>query len=48
MKHTLNLINNGYKNVLVRTIDTDVLVSLILYIGKVELDDIEIHAYLVN
>ena len=48
VKHTLNLINNGYKNVLVRTIDTDVLVSLILYIGKVELDDIEIHAYLVN
>ena len=29
-------------------IDTDVLVLLISYIGKVELNDIEIHAYLIN
>ena len=29
VRHTLNLINNFYKNILVRTIDTDVLVLLI-------------------
>ena len=29
VRHTLNLIDNGYKNILVRTIDTDVLVLLI-------------------
>ena len=44
VRHTLNLINNSCKNVLVRTIDTDGLVLLISYIGKVELNDIEIHA----
>ena len=48
VRHTLNLINNGYKNILVRTIDTDVLVLLLSYIGQVELNDIEIHAYLIN
>ena len=30
------------------TIDTDVVVLLISYIGKAELNDIEIHAYLIN
>ena len=29
VRHTLNLMDNGYKNILVRTIDTDVLVLLI-------------------
>ena len=48
VRHTLNLIKNGYKNILVRTIDTDVLVLLISYIKKVELNDKEIHAYLIN
>ena len=48
MRHTLNLINNDYKNILVRSIDTDVLVLLISYTGQVELNDIEIHAYLIN
>ena len=48
MRHTLNLINNGYKNILVCMIDTDVLVLLTSYIGKVELNDKEIHAYLIN
>ena len=42
VRHILNLINNVYKNILVRTIDTDGLVSLISYIGKVKLNDIEI------
>ena len=40
VRYTLNLINNGYKNILVRTIDTDILVLLISYIGQVELNDI--------
>ena len=48
MRHTLSLINNNYKNILVCTIDTDVLVLPISYIGQVELNDIEIHAYLIN
>ena len=46
--YTLNLIHNGYKNILVRTIDTDVLVLLISHIGRVELGDVDIHAYLIN
>ena len=46
--HTLNLINNGCKNILIHTIDTDILVLLISYIRQVELNDIEIHAYLIN
>ena len=29
-------------------IDTDLLVPLMSYIGKIELNDIEIHAYLIN
>ena len=48
VRHTLNLINNGYKNILAPTIDADVLVLLISYIRQVELNDIEIHAYLLN
>ena len=47
VRHTLNLIN-GYKNIFVRTIETDILVLVISYIGKVELNDIEIYAYLIN
>ena len=47
VRHTLNLIN-GYKNILVRTIETDILVLVISYIGKVELNGIEIYAYLTN
>ena len=46
VRHTLNLIENGYKNILVCAIDTDVLVLLISYIGKVKLNDIESHSYL--
>ena len=42
------MINNGYKNILAPTIDADVLVLLISYIRQVELNDIEIHAYLLN
>ena len=34
--------------ILMRTIDTEVLVLLISYIGKVELNDIEIHVYIIN
>ena len=47
-RHALNLISHGYKNILVPTIDTDVLVLFILNIGQVELNDREIHAYLIN
>ena len=43
----MNLINNSYKNIIVRTIDADALALLISYIGKGELNDIEIHAYLI-
>ena len=46
--HILNLINNGYKNILVRTVDTNVLVLMISYIRQLELNDIEIHAYPIN
>ena len=46
--HTLNLIHNGCKNILVCTIDTNVLVLLIWHIGWVELGNVHIHAYLVN
>ena len=48
VRHTLNLINNSYKNIFVCTINTDVLVLLISYIGQVELNDIEIHPYLIK
>ena len=48
VRHTLNLIHNGYKAILVRTIDIDVLVLLISRIGRVELGDVDIHAYLIN
>ncbi len=49
VRHTLNLISNGYKNILVRTIDTDVLTLLISHISQLELgDDVYIHAYLIN
>ena len=47
MRHTLNLIN-GYKNILVCTIEADVLVLVISYISKVELNDTEIHAEVIN
>ena len=47
VRQTLNLIN-GCKNILVCTIETDVLVLVISYISKVELNDIEIHAYVIN
>ena len=46
VRHALNMIKSGYKNVLVRTIDTDVLVLLLAHIPQV--DDVNIHAYLVN
>ena len=39
---------NGYKNILVCTIEIDVLILVISYIGKVELNDTEIHAYVIN
>ena len=39
VRHTLNLISNSYKNTLIRLIDIDVLVLLILYIGQVQLND---------
>ena len=48
VRHTLNLNNNGYKNIFVRTNDTDVLVLLISYVRQVELTDIEIRANLIN
>ena len=48
VRHIFNLINNSYKNILIRLIDTDVLVLLISYNGQVELNDIEIHACLIN
>ena len=38
VRHTLNLISNSYKNTLIRLIDIDVLVLLILYIGQVQLN----------
>ena len=47
VRHTLNLIQNVYKNVLVLKIDTDVLVLLISCIGRIELG-VDIHAYLIN
>ena len=43
----MNLINNSYKNIIVWTTNADALALLISYIGKVELNDIEIHAYLI-
>ena len=46
VRHALNMIQSGYKNVLVRTIDTDVLVLLLAHIPQV--DDININAYLIN
>ena len=46
VRHTLNMIQSGYKNVLVRTIDTDVLVLLLAHIPQVE--DVNINAYLIN
>ena len=51
VRHALNLVYNGYKNILVRTIDTDVLVLLISHISQVQLNDAEIYeiyAYLIN
>ena len=48
VRQTLNLINNGYTNILVCTIDTDVLILLISYIRQVELNDIEVRAYLIK
>ena len=48
VRHTLNLINNAHKNIFVRTIDTNVLVLLISYIGQFEVNDIEIYAYVIN
>ena len=47
VRHILNLIN-GYKNILVCTTETDISVLVISYISKVELNDIEIYAYLIN
>ena len=44
----MSLIHNGYKNILVLTVDTDALVLLISHIGQVELGDVDIHAYLIN
>ena len=46
VRHALNIIKSGYKNVLVRTIDTDVLVLLLAHIPQV--DDVNINAYLIN
>ena len=48
VRHALNLAHCGYRNILVRTIDTDVLVLLIAHIAQVELGDVSIHAYLIN
>ena len=48
VRHTLNLLNNGFTNIFVRTIDADVLILLISYIRQVELNDIEIRAYLIK
>ena len=48
VRHTLTLIHNGYKNILVHTIDTEVLALLISDIGRVKLGDVDIHAYLIN
>ena len=48
VRHTLNLVLNGYESILVRTIDTDVLVLLISHIGQIELGDVNIYAYLIN
>ena len=48
VRHTLNLISNGYNNIIVRTIDTDVLILLISYIEQIELNAVELHAYLIN
>ena len=48
VRHIFNLIHNNYKNILVHTIDTDVLVLLISHIGRVELGDVDIHAYLIH
>ena len=39
MRHIFNLNNNSYKNILIRLIDTDVLVLLMSYYGQVELID---------
>ena len=47
-RHTLNLINNGYKNLILRMIDADILVLLISYNRQVRLNDIEIREYLIN
>ena len=48
VRHTLNLINNGCRNIVVCTIHTDVLVLLISCIRQVELNNIEICAYLIK
>ena len=47
-RNIFNLINNSWKNTVIRLIDTDVLVLLMLYIRQVQLNDIEIHVCLIN
>ena len=49
VRHALNIIANGYTNVLVRTIDTDVLILLVSYISQQQIGDgVNIHAFLIN
>ena len=45
VKHALNLPRNGYKNILIRTVDTDVLNLLISYFSQFELDDVNVYAH---
>ena len=48
VRHALNLLRNGYKSILIRTIDTDVLNLLISYFSQFELDDVNVYAYMIN
>ena len=48
VRHALNLLRNGYKSILIRTIDTDVLNLLISYFSQLELDDVNVYAYMIN
>ena len=48
VRHALNLLRNGYKSILICTIDTDVLNLLISYFSQFELDDVNMYAYMIN
>ena len=45
VNHALNLLRNGYKNIFIRTVDTDVPNLLISYFSQFELDDVDVYAH---